>query len=133
MNLYDWTKHYIVFKDLMKKQIVKKTFLETSIIVEEKKEQKIYLVMEVLEEALPSLKKIKKEYKYYITTINNMNNCNSLINKWEEFSKHKNLTILFVDVQENEKWIIHPATHHSISEEKILKEGILSMYQASKQ
>ena len=103
MSLYDWTKHYITFRDLVKRQIVKKTFLETSILVEEKKEKKIYLVMEELEDALSSLKKFKDDTKSYIITLNTNKNCTTLIDNWKEFSKYKQLTIIFFELEKNEK------------------------------
>jgi hypothetical protein len=133
MDLYEWTKHYIAFRDMMKKQIIKKTFLETSIVVKEKKEEKIYLVMEELKKTIPSLKKLKRNVKIYITTLNNISNCNTLIEDWNKFSIYDHLTIIFVEIQENEKWIIHPATHQSIADKESLEEGIMGLYNATKQ
>ncbi|MFP4523001.1 MAG: hypothetical protein ACOCQQ_00065 [Candidatus Nanoarchaeia archaeon] len=131
MDLYEWTKHYIAFKDILKRQIVKKTYLTTSIVVEEKKEKKLYLVMETLSDSVESIKKTKGK-KTIIVTHNTITNCNTLIKEWDIFAQEANITIIFVNVDLDDKWIIHPATHQHIADKKNLKEGIFSLHNVEK-
>jgi len=131
VDLYEWTKHYITFRDILKRQIVKKTFLSTSIVIEEKKETKLYLVMENLSEAIAIIKKAKDK-TIIIATLNTIINCNKLIDNWDAFAKEAQLTVLFVDVVLNDKWSIHPSTHQHIADTKTLKEGILSLHNLPK-
>lgn len=131
VDLYEWTKHYINFKDILKRQIVKKTYLNTSIVIEEKKDTKMYLVMETLADAIESVNKIKDKTTI-IVTLNTVPNCNTLVDNWELFANKANTSLIFVDVALDDKWIIHPATHQHIADNKTLKEGIFSLHNLQK-
>lgn len=131
MKLYEWTKHYIKFKDQFKKEIIEIELKNKNILVKEKKETKEFIVMEKLDNLNAELKNIKKE-KTIIVCLNNKKNVEIVYNNWNEIIKYPQLTLIFVQPTNNEKWLIHPATHNKIAEKikdslKILYESISSI------
>lgn len=129
MDLYEWVKHYISFRDAMRKQIIDTKYLETMIVVQEKSEQKLYFIFEHLEDCAGAIKKINGE-KATIITLNTKENADYLIKQWEIFSEKKDLTIIFAHPGTNEKWLIHPVSHNKISERKQLKESIYTLLES---
>lgn len=129
MNLYDWTKQYILFKDTLIKKIKKIDCLEKSILVEEKIIKKEYYVVEKLENHNLQNKEIKqtKEKKIIISVLNTKSNIDYLIEKWAFFSENE-ITIMFAHPGTNEKWIIHPKTHNKIVEKEKLKSSIKVLF-----
>ena len=125
MDLYEWTKHFIKYKDVIAKKIKNIKFLDTTIHVEEKSgTKKIYLIYENLEEGIKASSKLKEE-KGIIVTLNTRTNVNTLSNKWKEIlKKEQDITILFAHPGTNEKWMIHPETHSKINEEEKLNESL---------
>lgn len=127
MDLYEWTKHFIKYKDVIARRIKTIKFLDTSIHVEEKEKfnntKKIYLVYENLEEGIQASSKLKDE-KGIIVCLNTKINKNILIKNWKKLLKMKDITILFAHPGTNEKWMIHPKTHSKINEAEKLNESI---------
>ncbi len=128
MDLFEWTKQYIKFRDVMKrevKEIIEKNNHE--IITEEKKENKRYLINDKIEEAI---KQIRNEEKTIIVCSNEKENIKELIKDWNKVKNNKKLTIIFTETETNEKWLIHPNTHNKITDN--LKEGLNTLYESIK-
>lgn len=126
MNLLEWTKHYIKFKDCIKKQIQSIEEKEDRIVVQEKKGEKIYCVSENIEDKLLTQKKC--EGKKYLITLNKKQNVTFLAENWD-LIKDEDVTIIFANTETNESWMIHPKTHSRISEDKSLKPGLIALYE----
>lgn len=124
MELYEWTKHYIKFKDCMKRNIKELIEEENKIKTHEKKENKIYLIAE---DITTHINETCKEYKILVT-LNTKKNVDTVINNWKTLITEENLSIIFANPQTNETWTIHPKTHHKISEK--IKEGLLTLYES---
>ncbi len=120
MNLKEWTKEFIRFKDCMKRQIITLEETEKGFLVEEKKEVKHYLVQEDL--TLPE----ERSEKTFIMTMHTKENVQVLKDQWEVFAKEKTLTIYFVNIKTNEKWHIQPYIHAKITEDIEKSIDILS-------
>lgn len=125
MNLYEWTKEFIKYKDVIFKRIKTIKFLDTTIHVEEKNgTKKIYFVCENIQDGLAQIDTLKDE-KGIITTLNTSKNVSVLIKEWDSLLKNKkDVTILFSHPGTNEEWMIHPKTHAKISEKEKLSESI---------
>ena len=125
MDLYEWTKHFIKYKDVISRRIKTTKFLDTTIHIEEKTGiKKIYLVYENLEEGIKASSKLKDE-KGIIVTLNTKTNVDVLRDNWKEIlKKDQDITILFAHPGTNEKWMIHPETHAKINEERKLNESL---------
>ena len=124
MNLKDWTKHHLKFKDCFKKQIIEINELDESLIVHEKKEDKIYFINEKLDENIINKKTEKKKY---IVTLNTKANVEKLIKEWTQV-ENVDLTIIFVNIKTNENWLINTKLHSKIAEKKAIKQGLISLY-----
>ena len=124
MDLYEWTKHYISFRDCIKKQIVKQEFEEDSVLVEEKKGNKEYYINQDLGKLIP---KIKDGIKTFLVCENTEKNIHILVKEWDELIKNKEITIIFANAKTNQSWLINPRLHSHISERDKLKEGLISL------
>ncbi len=141
MQLIKWLKHYIQFKDCVKKQIVDIKEETDKIIVTEKKmrgnktisdtqseapgkENKTYFVHDELGEILS---KTGSEKTYFVC-LNSKKNIKTLLDNWDSLIANKSITILFAHPGSNEVWLINPAAHHKITEKESLKEGIESLH-----
>lgn len=126
MQLTEWLKHYITFKDCMKKQIISVNIQKESIIVEEKKETKTYYVHPQLAAIIDK----KAKEKTFLVCLNSRENIKTLLEQWSQLITQKQLIILFVHPSTNDVWLINPSVHHNITEEKNLPEGIQAMHES---
>lgn len=127
MNLVEWTKHYIKFKDCMKRQITSIEELEDRLLVHEKKEDKVYCITEELKDKL--LTENKCEERKFIVTTNTLMNVKFLADNWK-LIENEEVTIIFANTKTNESWIVHPKTHSKISDNKTIKQGLMSLHES---
>ncbi len=125
MELYEWTKHNITYKDSMKKQILKQTFNENNILVEEKKGKKHYYINEQLQKIS---KYAKEKETIYLICSNTKENIEELYKSWEQFIANRKLTIIFANPETNQSWLIHPRTHEFISDREKIEEGFQTLH-----
>ena len=130
MDLYEWTREYIRFRDVLRREIKSTTEGDRSIIVTEKKKEKTYIIEEKLSDGINEIKKHDKKEHLIITTLNTENNSKELISSWDELLKYEDLTIIFCHPGTNEKWLIHPKSHDKISEKKQLKESVRTLLES---
>ena len=128
MELLEWTSRFIDYRNSFKRNLLKKEFSEKEIFCEYNNNTKrIYLVSEFLDDDI--FKKINSE-KITIVCLNSKKNVAFLIEKWDKFTKNKNLKIIFVNPKLNQQWSIVPYTHDLISDKTTLKLGIKSMFES---
>lgn len=125
MELFEWSKHYIKFKDCMKKNILEMECKADEIHVKEKQREIIYYIDETI---TTSIKKLQNKREIIITT-NTKENFTELIKNWEKLAKQKELTIIFSHPKNNETWSLHPYTHNNITEDK-LEEGLQTLFES---
>lgn len=126
MDLLEWSKHHIKYKDCIKRQIKNIEEKDNKLIVHEKKLDKIYCITEDLKEKL--LTKNTCEGRKYIITLNKKENVNFLAENWK-LVESEDLTIIFANPKTNENWMIHLMTHSKISETKNIKQGLNALYE----
>lgn len=126
MELFEWCKHYIKFKDCIKKNILNITFDKEEILVKEKQREITYLVNKNIQQ---SIDKLSKKQSVIITT-NTKTNFDKLINNWKKLTKNKLITIMFCNPTTNQNWSVHPNTHHYISEKEKIKEGLQTLFES---
>lgn len=124
MELYEWSKHYIKFKDCMKKNIQDIEYKDNEIFVKEKQRDIIY---HIAPDITTGITQLQQKQEVIITT-NTRKNLDELIKQWNILKKHKQLTIIFSHPSTNETWLIHPYTHNTITEGNKLKEGLLTLF-----
>lgn len=128
MKLVEWTKHYIKYRDTMRRKIKSIIENDTDIIVEEKNGLKInYLIHEDLSE----IKKLNNN-KNVIITLNSKKNVDTMIKLWDEHINHPETAFMFVNITTNEKWLISPHHHHKIADPENFRSGLMALYSTIK-
>src|SRR3989338_6798861 len=114
MDLKEWVKHFLKYKDLMAQDIL--SFKDTSaseLLVERKSEPQTILLIEDL-----SLDKVssKLQENLMIVTLNKKSNISFTVNNWNVLIKNKKLAMVFVNLNSlnDDKWVLHPYTHDII-------------------
>lgn len=129
MELKEWTKYYIKFKDAMKKRIKEIHEKEYGYVVEEKNGNKTYYVINHIQEGIAHLDNLKGE-KIYFVTPNTKTNIKETITQWKQLCEHKELTIIYANPKANESWLLHPHTHANVSEQESLAQGLQTLYES---
>jgi fructose-1-phosphate kinase PfkB-like protein len=118
MNLHEWTKQYVKFKDAMKKLITSVEEKEDRIIVHQKTTDLTY----VLQPTLTS-----PEENTITVCFNSKENIEFIIKKFDTL-KTKQVTFILVNLDANEKWLLHPKTHANITEPESVAQGLKTLY-----
>jgi hypothetical protein len=127
-SLKEWTINYIRHKDVVSGKLVeidsdsKKDFLTVKF---KDKTVKHYIVTKLDEKVMSLLN--NPDYKV-IVTFNNEENFNFLVKHWEKISVVKNLTVIFVNLKINDKWIINPYLHSMIADPESIETGLRTMF-----
>lgn len=125
MNLFEWTKHHITFKDCIKKQIVEIREVNTNELeVIEKKTTKHYVISSSLATCLELLH--AKGIEFIVTT-HTEKNITTLLKEWHTLSSKVNVTIIFANAHTNESVLIHPKTHNLIHDADSFEQGLKSI------
>ncbi len=122
MNLSEWLTIYIKHKDIMEKKLVS---------IDESKEKIFfkYTYKNVTGVPMDKLELPSTEGETVVATLNTKDNVQFLIDNWTEFEKIPSLTLIFVHIKTNEKWLIRPHIHKHIQEGKV-ELGIWSLAQS---
>lgn len=127
-ELFEWTVHYVKNKDLTFRKLVKHTEhpKENYIEFEFKDKKVFYYVIERINDKVIDQAK-SKEHKVIVCN-NTEDNFKFLITHWKKFSEYKNLSVLFVNLKLNDKWIINPHTHSMIADPDSIESGLRTMF-----
>lgn len=119
MNLSEWAIVYVKHKDLVARKLQDHKVDGEKILFTFSDRVLTAYAMEKL-----SVPKIQG--KTFIFALQTKENIELLLKHWKEFSEQKELTMIFVNPQKNEKWLVNPHTHESISEGNV-ELGIRTM------
>ncbi len=128
-KLMMWTGVFLKQRDLMRKEIISMTLKEddNEIIIKKKNGVEKVIVINYISRLNNNLNNIINNGFSTIVTLNNNDNLKEIINYWQELVKKDDLKIIFVNPDNNDKWIIKPAVHNKIADKKTLREGLRSM------
>lgn len=128
VHLIEWAILFFRHKDILTKSITQIDTVGDSLVIT--KHDGTRQLVECRKELLLSTD-IQNEYsKYYLVVDNTQKNVKYLIDNWDTAIKNKKLTIIFVSVKGEGRWMITPATHHIICGSN-RQEGIWSLYNQS--
>src|SRR5689334_20068596 len=130
-ELSTWTINYVKNKDLTFRKLVKHTEYPKDAYIEfEFKDKKVaYFISEKLNDKI--LDEIKGHENKIITCYNTEENFKFLIHNWKKLSEYRNLSILFVNLKINDKWIINPHTHSMIADSASIESGLRTMFETA--
>lgn len=123
MDLHEWTVVYVQHRDLIARKLQKTDDRKDHIVFTFKDHVLTAYPLETL--SLPA-QAAKTDGKRLITTTHTKANVDALLKGWKAFAAVKDLTIIFVNLATNEKWLIHPHTHAQIADTN-LEGGIRSI------
>ncbi len=129
MKLFEWTKEYIKFKDMLKKQNTSVDYFDNKIIVTQKDNKINYLIDDNLNNIIKDIEDIKE---IYLVCLNTKKNVDVMEDNWKILTQNPKLTIIFVEPDLNVKWLIKPHIHNKIIDGENLKEGLLSLHRGIK-
>lgn len=118
MQLTEWLKIYLKHRDAFTKNIVEIRKEGDGLVCVYKDKTVLASASEMLE--------VPSDATSLVATLQRKENIDFLLDHWKEFVRNENLTILFVNPERNEKWIVKPALHDRIAGEE-LHAGIYSM------
>ncbi|HIH24476.1 TPA: hypothetical protein HA251_05560 [Candidatus Woesearchaeota archaeon] len=123
MDIREWTIVYVRHRDLIARKLQTVDEKDDCVIFTFKDYELVAYPMEQL--SLPPHAG-KTGGKTLITTHQTKANVDALIKGWKSFAAVKDLTVIFVNLSTNEKWLIHPHTHAQIADTN-LEGGIRSI------
>jgi hypothetical protein len=131
MNLSEWAVNYVKHKDLVARNL--KGFVVKDGFVEFSFNDKVhdYFIMDLLN--ISKIKEIMNNQSGHLKTIvcmHNQDNFNTIVSNWDELIK-QSITLIFVNPQHEDRWIINPQLHNRIADKAKLKQGLKTMYDAA--
>lgn len=128
-HLIDWVEAYVKYMDAMKKQIVSVKKEGGSLFVKKKNHEEKYFIFENLNDEFLNIIDQNNSEKTFVVCFNEKKNVDYLIKKWNSFKKHNHLNFIFVNLSKNEKWVVNPHMHSLVSDDKNLKQGLMSLHE----
>ena len=127
-DILEWVEHYFKHRDLILRKIadIEKSPDKLKIKYKDDSYEEVVALTD-----LGSVDINKLASNTTIATLNTKKNFKNLVEKWKDFSKMKDLKIIFFnpDSELEKKWIIKPYIHSRICDEKNLKKGLKSMFE----
>ena len=130
MDLKEWTINYVKNKDIWNKKLLKHTI--SGEVIEFKFKDKLhdYIVKEKLNSEI--LKTWLKSNSITIVCLCIDDNFDFLLKHWDSLKENSKLSLIFVNLVENNKWIINPHTHSLIADPDSFEIGLKSMFEQVK-
>jgi hypothetical protein len=125
--IMDWADSYLRHRDLIARRIREISAEKERLVITTKEDTKEYLI------AMPLLSKVDSSMirePTIIVTLNKKINLKTLTDRWDEFSKIKEISIIFINPGSvlEKKWIIRPYVHSRICDDASLKQGLKSIF-----
>jgi hypothetical protein len=132
-HLVNWFEIYLKNRDIILRKIV--SIEKNDNIFKVVFKDKIQIFYIFLNHMDINLELIKKEKNPSIVLINSPGNFSYLIGSWSKLIIIPSLSIYFVNPfsETDKKWIIFPYTHHQITENESLVNGLRSLYESVEQ
>jgi len=127
-NLKESFKRYIKNKDLIKKEIISIRDSNDGLILRYKNKKIDVLITPEVNNEKKILKKLNKR-NIFLVFLNKRKNFDFLVKKWNILKNYKNLTIFFLNQNQEKVWAIKPYFHNKICDDSSLKKGLKTMFE----
>ena len=124
VNLREWCMHYIKARDAMERKLKSIEEKDGNLIAHYKDKDVLFVGQEKLTTTHAS-----HDGFATLVCLQTQENFDTLVDSFSKFSANQKLTIIFVNPQLEEKWIIKPAVHAAVADKSSLKAGLLTLYQ----
>lgn len=119
-KIREWLEKYLRWKDSIDQAIISIDVSGDEMIVKYAEKETRYLIMpEITVDACEN-----------IVCVNNKKNLDYIIRHWKELVKSK-CTIILINPDMKDKWIIKPFVHEMIADPESLEQGLKSMQASS--
>ena len=128
--LKEWALEYLKAKDAFVKQIknIEENTKECDVMLHYETHDRCVLVQDTID--ADSVVKKAAAQPTYVVVPNTKENVELLLKNWDGFKEHKQLCFFFVNPNSKteQKWMVYPSTHDSITEKNALRKGIESLF-----
>lgn len=131
--LVDWAISFIKNKDITSKKIEK---IENGkngfdLYVKYKDREQYFIIIANIVDIDSIIQRINNDHYFSIVTLNSRENFEIILKNWSKLINFKFLNIIFVNPfsEMDKRWIVFPHTHHKISDESSLENGLKSMFE----
>lgn len=125
MNLVEWIKEFVKYKDSVMRRIKDIDTKENYVLVHMKDgSTHKYLCVSGLKTL--DLKSLDDER---LVCYNTKENINWIINNWE-LLKDSKIMFYFVNIDKMESWALSPRLHHGVSDKDSLKTGLMTLFES---
>ncbi|MEM4637608.1 MAG: hypothetical protein QXK76_01110 [Candidatus Woesearchaeota archaeon] len=123
-ELIEWTENYIKSKYALNNTMsLKKTNNKIEVSLKEK--TITYNMMLFLNEQVFS------EKNTIIVCLNDKKNLDFVLKNWKTLSAMKGLSLIFVNLDRNDKWILNPYLHNIIADPNSLETGLKTLFDSA--
>lgn len=123
-ELIEWTENYIKSKYISNNTLsFKKTDNKINVLLKEK--TITYNIVSFLNE------QVFKENNTIIVCLNDKKNLDFVLKNWKTLSVMKGLSLIFVNLDRNDKWILNPYLHNMIADPDSLETGLKTMFDSA--
>ena len=139
MDLFEWAEEFVKFSKLRINSNAKSQFNSSEIIIEENKNSQKIITKYFIDKSLDVLinKHVnclqKTDEKIYFICENIKKNIDILYHEWKRVIQNPNLVVIYVDLNQQTKWLIRPYSHNLIADPETLEEGLNSLYSGPKE
>jgi hypothetical protein len=129
-KLVNWLELYLKNRDIILKKLVSIEKDNNILKANFKDKEQFFYVY--LNPNLIDIELIKKNKFSSLVLLNSEANFSFILTSWSKLISIPNLSIYFVNPlsETDKKWIIFPYTHHQISEEESLAQGLRSLFES---
>ena len=131
--LLDWTVNFIKNKDIVAKKIEK---IENNkdgfdLFVKYRDREQYFIIAPNLADIDSIMQRINDKLHFTIVTLNSKGNFDAMLKSWDMLINFRFLSIIFVNPfsELDKKWIVFPYTHHKISDDSSLKNGLKAIFE----
>ncbi|MAG91518.1 hypothetical protein CMO83_02480 [Candidatus Woesearchaeota archaeon] len=131
--LLEWTISFIKNKDIISKRIekIERGKYGFDLYVKYKDREHYFIIAPKIVDIGPIIQKINDKSYFSLVTLNSRENFDVILKNWKRFIDFKFFSIIFTNPfsELDKKWVVFPHTHHKISDESALENGLKSMFQ----
>lgn len=129
MNIKEWAITFVKHRDLHFRKIKEIKDIDGNFFEAINKDNSIieYIVSDKLTDK--EVSKIDEKKKQFIIIENTVHNIKETVTKWKKLVMNQELTMVFVNINKNDKFIIKPYVHNKITEEESLEQGLLTLHE----
>ncbi len=130
--LLEWTVNFIKNKDIISRKIekIKNGKDGFDLYVKYKDREQYFIIAPNIIDIDSIIKRINNNAYFSLVTLNSKENFDAVLKSWSKMISFKFLNIIFVNPFSglDKKWIVFPYTHHKISDESSLENGLKTMF-----